>query len=431
MRVSSVPLVVVLGLVVASCGSTDPTTVVAEDSLPSRSATSGRPFETTEDEPRALCGTELPVFASELDRSDRRNVDGSVGPGPDSLPAVGGQLVTHWVGEYATYELRWPPAEPAVEVEAWPVSVAELPASAPEVGENRLRLTVQLDESGHRCSRLSVEVYGPRSDPLFDEIHMFAGRLRPRSQLASYPGTVSSESNRADSGADRLPGECAEPIVVAEVDSYGRLSEEIAVELAGRFMRDRIAGRRASDCLTIAALNRYSESSTPELCLFGCGSGATLTGPEPLVLESVGFSDGTLILSLVQLDGPPVTYREQLEVRAFERPDGSLEALISNVVAFPESFVDADRAEELVDKFLTDLANGDYASGAGLLVNEGYTQEVADALGDVYSGDAEVAELLRDYCRRALCAVGYTIVGSDTPSLFRAEVTVRIDSPAG
>jgi hypothetical protein len=368
----------------------------------------------------------MPVFAAELDRGDRLNVDGSDGPGPDSVPAVQGQLVTHWLGEFANYELRWPPAE-FVEG-GWSDSVAELPATAPEVGEDRARFVIQLHDGGDRCSRLSVEVYGPRIDPLFDEIYLFADSLLPRSQLVSYLDAVDSERERAEAGADRPPGECADPIVVTEVDRFGHPSEEIAAELVGRFMRDRLGGRRAQECLTASALNRYSEPSDPELCLFECENGATLIGPEPLVLETFGFSDGTLILATVQLDRSG-TYREQLEVRAVEQPDGTRTALIANVVAYPESFVDVDQAQQLVDKFLIDLATGDYDAAARLLVNEGYTQDVEDALGDVYGED--VADLLRDYCRTALCSGEYTIVRSTTPHLYGAAVEVLFDTPDG
>ncbi|NNE96657.1 MAG: hypothetical protein HKN24_11580 [Acidimicrobiales bacterium] len=65
-------------------------------------------------------------------------------------------------------------------------------------------------------------------------------------------------------------------------------------------------------------------------------------------------------------------------------------------------------------------------SAAGLLVNEGYSQAVEDALGDVYGGD--VADLLRGFCREALCSVDYAIIDSTTPSLFGAAVTVRFDT---
>ena len=369
----------------------------------------------------------MPVFAAELDRADRLNVDGSVGPGPDSIPAAQGQLITHWLGEYANYELRWPPAQ-SVEG-AWSDTVAGLLATEPEVGEDRARITIQLDESGDRCSQLSAEVYGPRIDPLFDEIYMFAGSLRPRSQLASYLDIVNSEREQAGGGVDRPPGECADPIVVTEVDRFGHPSDEVAAELVGRFMRDRLAGRRAQECLTVSALNRYSEPSDPELCLFECGNGAALTGPQPPVLEPFGSSDGTLILAAVQLDRPPGTYREQLEVRAVEQADGTRAALIANVVAYPESFVDADRAQQLVDEFLTELADEDYDSAARLLVNEGYSQNVEDALGHVYGED--VADLLRDFCRTALCSANYTILRSTTPHLYGAVVEVQFDTPDG
>lgn len=429
MKISSLLIIVGLTLVVASCGSTESTTLSADakDSPTSSSTTSIRPLEPTETDDVAFCGTEMPVFAAELDRADRLNVDGSVGPGPDSISAVEGQLITHWLGEYANYELRWPPA---LSVEgAWSDTVAGLLATEPEVGEGRARITIQLDESGDRCSLLSAEVYGPRVDPLFDEIYMFAGSLRPRSQLAPYLEIVNSEREHADGGVDRPPGECADPIVVTEVDAFGRPSEEVAAELVGRFMRDRFTGRRAQECLTVSALNTYSEPSEPELCFFECGNGAALTGPQPPVLEPFGSSDGTLVLAEVQLDGPTRTYREQLEVRAVEQPDGTRVALIANVVAFPESFVDADRAQQLVDDFLIDLADGDYDSAATLLVNEGYSQDVQDALGDVYG--EEVADLLRDFCRTALCNANYTILRSTTPHLFRAVVEVQFDTRDG
>ena len=58
-----------------------------------------------------FCGTQMPLFPADLDRSDRGNVDGSDGAGRESMPAAEGRLVTHWLGGYANYELRWPPAE--------------------------------------------------------------------------------------------------------------------------------------------------------------------------------------------------------------------------------------------------------------------------------------------------------------------------------
>ena len=422
------------GLIVAACGPSDPSglatdgTEVGEDSLPSTEPTGSPPAEAAQPDDPAPCGAEMPVFVADLDGDDPGNVDGTDGPGPGSIPATDGQLVTHWLGRYANYELRWPPDEPSDD--ARPATVAGLAATEPEVGDGRVRVTVRLDERGDRCSELSVEVYGPRPDPLLDEIHGFAESLRDRSELAAHLDRVDSERERAEAGTERPPGECAEPLVIADTDDRGRPSDAVAAELAGRFLRDRLTGRRAQDCLTVSALDRYDQPSDPELCLFECADGAALTGPDPLILDPFGrSSEGTNILALVRLDTTPGSYREQLEVRTVEQPDGASHALIADVVAYPASYVDLDRAAELVDEFLTALAGGDHATAAGLLVNEGYTQEVEDALGDVY--DDDVAELLRRYCRRALCAADATIAGIMSAGLYRAEVEVRFETPDG
>ena len=428
MRMRSRHIGVVLVFVVASCGSTDTSdSVASETSTTSSQTTSTSSVEPASAEESDRCGREMPVFAVDLDPVDRLNVDGSTGPGPGSTPAAPGQLVSHWIGEFANYELRWPPAETSDG--PWSNRVAEMPATAPGLAGDRVQLTIQVDQLANRCSQLSVSVYGPRVDPLMDEIFRFADSLRPRSELASYLEVVNSEQQRADGGADQLPGECADPIVVAEVDEFGNLSEEVATELVSRFLHDRLAGRRAHDCATVAALKRYSEPSDPALCLFECDNGAKIIGPEPLALDPFGFSDGILILAAIQLAEPSGTYREQLEVQPVEQPDGTRIALITDVVAFPESYVNADQARQLVEDFLTHLANENYEAAAGLLVNEGYSQEVEEALGDVYGED--VTELLRDYCRTAICDTAYTIIGSTTPQLFGAVVEVQFDTPEG
>lgn len=430
-------LVTSLMIVLASaCSTRDPAPPEAVGgSVPPTSA----PPSATEPEIPARCGSEMPVFASGLDPVDQANIDGTPGPGPDSEPAADGQLVTHWLGQYANYELRWPPSTDPAALDDGPLTVAGLPTSGFEVTGNRGRLIVEVDQAGDPCDRLSVEVYGTRVDPLFDEIVAFSESLRPRSEAAAFLDDVAATRDRAEGGLDHPAGECAEPLVVdaADLDDRNRVADEVAVELAHRFLRDRLVGRRAHDCLTVSALDRYSldqpvetgHGSPPELCLFECGSGAVLVGPEPPVVDPAGSSGGTLVLALIEVDDPLGSYREQLEVQAVERPDGSWVALIVDVIGQPESFVDARKAEALVDRFLTALGDDDFEIAAGLLINEGTTQEVEDALGDLF--ESNPAQLLKAYCRQALCDASYRIVGSSTPHLFGAEVTVEFDGPSG
>lgn len=429
---------ILTALVATACGTSPQSPATANETTVATATTSVSIPTSAEGDPAEPCGSEQPVFPANFDSADRRNADGALGAGPQSIPPTEGQLVTHWFGQYSNYELRWPPTEAVETGQAdeldLTATVAGLPATEPVIVDGRGTIIIQLDADNSRCSLVAVEVYGPRDDPLFDEIYAFSQSLRPRGELAAYLALVDDETVQASGGMGRESGACGQPLPIAgvELDRRGRVPHELAVELVERFVADRLDGLRAQDCLTASALDRYGlpDAAGQELCLFSCANGARVVGPQPPVVEPFGQSTtGTLVLVVVELDGGRPKYREQIEVIVGEEPDGTAVALVADAVWFPDSYVDTARAALLVDDFLTELASGDFEAAAGALVNEGYSQAVEEALGDVYTGD--VPTLLERYCASALCQTEFSIIETGSTGLFSAEVLVRFDRPGG
>ena len=420
---------VLLVVLVASCGQAVEPEVsagLADSATPTTTAPETDPGHRVEPGVSAPCGEQFPVFVDGLDRGDPSNVHGIPGPGPDSEPAQPHQLVSHWLGDFATYELRWPPTDGSVDVTDWSTTTVDgYPAKMEPAGQERLTTVVQLSDSGGPCSHLALEVYGSSVDPLPDALAELGDAVRDGTELEAFIAAQADRFAPAVGGAEREVGRCAEPLVV-ELDGRGLVVDSAAVEVVERFLHDRLAGRRAEDCLTSSGLDDYQRTNGedwPILCLHECADEVAVVGPDPLIVEVSGSGDdGLYVLAVVELsDGRRL--REQLEVVAVADAAGTHEAHIAAATALSESYVEWADAEALVTTFLDGLADGDYEAAALLLVNEGYAQEVEDRLGDVYTADP--VALLESFCRQALCVEPYEIVGPGATSLRGRQVVVR------
>ena len=252
------------------------------------------------------CGRDLPVFLADESGSDPLNTDGSPGPGPDSRLASTDQMVSHWIGEFATHELRWP-ADDDSSVLAndeldWALSVAGYPAVVDLTDPTRVRLFLRLDQNQTRCSILEAVAYGENPDAVLEEGGWKQSLLRPRNELEVYRARVLNQSVASLAGHERPEGRCAIG-VESEVNDFGEVSIAAAYEVVTNFLADRASGSRAQQCLTPAAVATYEaaehrfmeEASDKQYldnilsCLFACSDGLSPVFDAGPVLQDHGY----------------------------------------------------------------------------------------------------------------------------------------------
>ncbi len=419
------PVVVALGLILAACGAEDPE---AEPLATTTTTTRPPPTTTTTTDPTApACGDAFPVFPAELP-GNIGNVAGTPGPGPTSQPAADRQLVAHWEGdEYATFELRWP-AEPAdIQFEQSEVD-AVYPVTFPQLVGGRAVVYMEVaPERSDPCRLLAIEAYGPRTEPLMDSIFIMLGSLLPAAELDDYLAEVADRITPADDPEDRPPGRCATP-VPATVDEWGQVQQAQVADLVNAFLADRVAGLRATDCLTESALAAYPTLSigyySPPLCLFECDDGSALVGFE----SEVEYSSSGL-LEFTNSDGSVRHMRERFDVVGVPIESGGLRAMIVEVWAEPESYVSEALARWVISGFLDALAAEEWGVAWGYLLDEGVGEEVWRRWEDPWEVDPSQA--LPEFCATALCDSRYEILDTVRTDPYGRSLNVRFLSRDG
>ncbi len=422
-------IVVALGLLVAACGADDPETE-AVGTTTTAPTTTTRPSTTTTtvDLSTHQCGDTFPVFPAELRGNDLANVTGTPGPGPDSYPAADRQLVAHWEGdEYATFELRWPAEPHDYQFVASEIDTA-FPATFPELVEGRVVVYMNVaPERSDPCGLLAIEAYGPRTAPLMDSIWVMLGALQPVEYLEEYLADIADRTTWAADPDDRTSGLCAVPAVTI-FDEWGEVPASHKVDLIERFLSDRVAGLRASDCLTESGLATYPTAGSgyhqPPQCLFECEDGSRLVGFDP-----VGEAGWSAVLVFENADGTRRRMREEYFIQAVPAPDGELQAMIVNVWAQPESHVSEAAARRVISGFLDALAAQEWQVAWGYLVDEGVSQEVWERWDDPWEVDPN--EELPTFCATALCNSRYEILESVRTDSFGRSMNVRFHGVAG
>lgn len=379
----------------------------------------------------ARCGAAFPVFPTYLLPTDPLDVEGTPGPGPDSSPAEPGQLVSHWErGGGMVMEIRWPgsPVPAGQTTSSLPGGPypAEIRPVYPATSD-RVIVVVQVGEdAADPCSVLTVEAYGARPEPMYDEVYGFFVGLRPLAEKAAFVEDLLMRFTRADS-AGGPEGRCADPIS-AEIDMLGLPSTRAAQELGRRFLADRLAGAAAEPCLTRSGLQAFGraggDDGLPPPCLAACPE-ASLTG------GSVLFADAGWVELLVEYrlaDGELLRLREVLRVAAVADGDGHI-ALISGAHVEPESWVYEGTARRVIADLLDAVAAGEYEIATGYLVNEGWSQEVGERLGDLWESSPE--ELFTGFCERAACRAPYEIGPTVSVNAWSRTMEVVFSTEAG
>ncbi len=425
-------VLVAMALVVSACTSVDPSATTTSQGPtptvpPTTSATPGSPTSQPGEE---FCATEFPLFVAGVEGNDASNIYGTFGPGPGSEPAVAGQMVSYWLGEYGNLEFRWPPTEPLPEAASWTFEVAGKPATIVGVGGTRVTLYVQLDDTGSRCSQFSAEVYGPRADPLGDSIFLFVDALRDGGGAQAYLAEREGEVTLASAGAEYPEGRCQSPLLV---DS--ELTPTDAVTLVANFLADRRDRRRAQGCLTesgLASFQNADQTIWPFLCLFECRDGAEFATIKVAPRES-GQGDGSQFVTAVVTfgDGESVrSVREEYEVVPVTPASGVTVAAIASVYPDLETQIDEGTAMAFVSDLLRRLAEGHYEIAGDLVIDQGATDEIMERLPGIWERDIVV--LFEEFCSRAMCAAKSEIVGTVPAGPLTRDVIVTfagVDGP--
>ncbi len=424
-------VLVATALVVSACTSVDPsaTTTSQAPTPPVPPTTSGTPGSPTSQSDEELCGAEFPLFVAELDENDPADINGTPGPGPGSQPAAPGQMVTHWLGEYGNYELRWPPTEPQPDTVDWTSEAAGRPAAAVGVGRSRVTLYVQLDDTGNRCSRIAAEVYGPRTEPLGDSIVLFMEALRDRGGAEAHLSALAAQDAPSTEGAEYPEGRCGVPILVDSEVSPGD-----ALVLVENFLADRADGRRAQSCLTGSGLASYQESdqfSWPSLCLFECQDGAVFDTVKVAPYEwgqEEGVQDVAAVISFSE-GGEVRSVLEIYRVISVSLPSGETVAAIFTVLSREQIEIDEGATLAFVSDLLRRLAEGHYEIAGILVIGEGVTAEIKERLPNVWEVDD--ATLLEEFCGRAMCSAQSQIIGALPTRRFSRDIIVEFEGKNG
>ncbi len=418
-------IVLAILLVTAGCDSAgDDATSTTEAETPG-----------TLESPALQCGDAIPVFPAFTWAEDAADVESRSGPGPGSVPAEAGQVVAHWSRDFdVVLEIRWPAspvpagAEPtgAITDGIYPV---ELWLPVATGASERVIATVQVgDAASDPCSFLSVEGYAPRADPIPDQLYDFVTSLQPLDAKPAFLAALLAKEAPAPE-SDRPPGACAEP-VPAEVGDDGAPDPEASLLLAEHFLADRLAGNAAEQCLTVSGARAYRDGepqgTLPDLCLVEC-DGVTLVGGE---VVAGGGEDGRVeLLILYQLGDAVRQFREFLEVTPVDDGAGGHTVLINDARLGPESEIDEATAHLVIEDFLDAVAVGEYQIAGGYLLNEGFSAEVEERLGDLW--ETPPAELFPAFCARAACGAPYEIGDTVAVGQYTRTLEVTFDTAAG
>jgi len=420
--------VVGLALVLSTTNLRSPTTLEPE--------TADQPRTSLPDTDRpggATCAGEMPVFATlspdgrELARTD---FHGASGPAPDSVPALDGQRVSHWLGDFdVAIEIRWP-GSPIPRGSSTTQVVNEYgigPVLAHDAVNSRFIASVDVDgASADGCDLVSIEIFGPRVDPIFDSAWGFAAGLRP---VADLSDTLADEDGRAAQATpdDTRPlGECASSIVITGEEP----SDRALITLAERFLADRLAGAAAELCLTEPGLNTYltrylthqpMPENLPPLCLYECPEGSAIGGR---VQVSPGRA-GAEILIDYEIDGEVRTLREELSIEVLE--SGLL--LISSASLDVDSHISESLGRTIISELLDALAAGEWDVAAAALLNEGSGVDDERVGEDWYVRGYD--EVFSQLCETAVCGAPYTIGESTRASETSRTMAVTFQTADG
>jgi hypothetical protein len=425
----SLTLVVALLLVATGCTTDDPegpTSTSSSTTTGAALAGTTTSTSTTAAPVALICDGPIPAFPTYLPALDPLDVEGTPGPGPGSRPVAGGQVVYHWQRDFGIIiEARWPGSViPTNDAQTIASEFFEGFVAVPsaETGGNRVRATIVVGEDdSDPCSVVTVEAYGAEADPLFDEMLAFLESLRPLSQRSEYVAAVLASLSPVAS-SERPQGLCAEPVPTS-VDEFGYPDETASRTLAERFLADRLSGKAAERCLTVAALKDYQplelSPPLPGPCLFSCGDIIRVIDAE---LAKVTLERVQLLVTYRYGDGTELRLRESLAVKAIPAGDGGHTALIDGVWMGPESYVEDPAGRRVIEGLLDAIAAGEYEIAASFLVNEGFSEEVEERLGDLFSDPPD--RLFSEFCTTAACGAPYTI--GDTVALDEWSRTYRV-----
>ncbi len=323
------------------------------------------------------------------------DVEGRSGPAPAGLPAATRQLVRHWFGENeVVLEMRWP-AGPGPDVNS---SIA----------------VTQLIETGGLppCDVVRVSAYGPQG-PAADSFASFVDSLEGSEAKESFLQAQAEEQTVA---VAVQPGRCSEP-VYTELDEFGD-PELVQVEkLLTNYVEDRSEGSGYEACFTVAALRQLNDTIDEH--------------GRPDLLRAAGPADTSEVAALATyLDRDPLlVLREQLRISTVD--EGGRHRLVFGAMSTgPDSYVGESEAVAFIDEFLLHLADRDYEAAVDYLINEGAGEEVLSAMPTLLDEGRSV-EALRDYCRRAMCAVTYKIGGTVEFDAASRLIEVTFSGPRG
>ena len=365
----------VLMAALAGCGPSDPqpraeppssTTSVA----PVSTTVSLAPTSTPDD---VLCGTELPLFPKvSLLRELVVDTEGSPGAAADADPkdSLTNQVIRHWEGlDGISIEMRWPAGPgPTVESSVVVTQLVDTGSPAP-------------------CDVVRVSGYG-REDALSDFFPVFVDSLDGADAKQAFEAEQAEQVTQANATE---PGACADP-VLSDLDDNANPDPEQVRELLRRYATDRSKGTGYEACFTIAGLRELD-------------AGIAVDGIPDIVRPSVTF-DLTAEALATYLDTDPLrVLRESLSVVAIPAGE-SYQLLFGGVTTGPDSNVGEEEAIAFIDEFLILLADRNYESAAGYLINEGVADDVLAAMPTF---EDEPAEALRRYCRTASCDATYKI----------------------
>lgn len=410
-------MLLVMALIAAACSGDDS----GEGSTTSATTTA----PSTTEAPQA-CQGEVPVFATAL-ATDPLDVDGTAGPGPGSVPALAGQLVRHWVRDGdVVIELRWPatafPEGAATEVAR--AGGFEATVRGPNQNETQRSIAmIDVMPSGtDPCSRVSIEAIGTPPEAAFDELQAFLAGVRPVSEKEDYLSEVMAGRAPVTPGSGRTAGTCA-TAVAASLDDAGKPDETAIRRLVEAFLDDRAQGLAAEACLTVTGLRDFENADAtgpiPGPCLFAC------EGPIEFhdgAVDIAGDGRAEVLATYRFSDGTDLRVRETMGVTAVADGSGGHIALIEGVSVGPESTVDEALARRIVEDFLDAVAEGRYEAAATYLVNEGYSDEVALRLGDLFGQSPDA--LFSAFCRTAACGAPYSI--GETIDVEASARTLRV-----
>ncbi len=224
------------------------------------------------------------------------------------------------------------------------------------------------------------------------------------------------------------PGECGQPLLTDE-----RIpSVDLADEIIGRFIADRIAGTGAEGCLTDEAAVTFASPTFPT-CLYSCTDLAVLQLPESPVMTASGDSSlGPVRTVFVDYQIGETLHRKMREiytVQTIRGPNDQRQVLIGSVSVQPQSAVDDVAGRQVLSDFLDALADGAWDVAKSLLVNKGVGDDIEQRLPDFWDLSAE--EVLAPFCETALCGSAYEIVDSVPTGKATRTYTVTFSSAGG